>query len=93
MSWVFVLLAGIVIGKWVEADKRKAVHKAFRAGQAYARNRAKVYRVQQYREAIPVPGYAEARWMDHGVEHRKVISVNDVARMAIANGRAVGRVQ
>jgi hypothetical protein len=93
MSGIFILLAGVVLGIWHSKTVRVAEHKAFRAGQAYARNRAKVYRVQDCREAIPVPGYAEARWMDHGVEHRKIVSINEIANKALAEGRAVGRVQ
>ena len=93
MYEIFILLAGVVLGIWHRKTVRAAEHRAYRAGQAQARQRARVYRVQNCREAIPVPGYAEAKWVDHGVEHHKIVSINAIAQKAIAEGRAVGRVQ
>ena len=45
MSGIFILLAGVVLGIWHSKTVRAAEHKAFRAGQALARQRAKVRRV------------------------------------------------
>lgn len=90
---LMILMAGYIVGRWHERDKARAVNKAFLDGKAVARQVAKNNRAQRGMEAIPVPGYAEAKWVDHGVEKKAVVSVNEIAKLAVANGRAAGRVQ
>ena len=93
MELMLILCAGFVIGAIMEKRKQAAVAAAYRRGRRDARQAFKDIRVQKMREAIPVPGYAEARWMDHGVEHCKIVSIDEIARKAVTEGRAVGRIQ
>ena len=90
---VFVLLAGFALGAIMEKRKQASVAAAYRQGRKDARQAQKDIRWQKGMEAIPVPGYAEARWMDHGVEHRKIVSIDEIARKAVTDGRAVGQVR
>lgn len=94
MNLILVLLAGGIIGVWHERDKAKAARKAFREGEAHARQRARDHRVyaQQPRQAVPVPIYSDAKH-NYVPAYLRRARVNEIATQAVTLGKAVGRVQ
>ena len=95
MYEVFILLAGVVFGVWHSRTVRIAENRAYRAGQAQARQRARMYRVHACREAIPVPGYSDATGYQPSFARKqmKLASVTQIAEAAKVYGKAAGQVR
>ena len=95
MYEICILLAGVVFGVWHCKTVRTAEKRAFRAGQAQARQRARVYRVHACREAIPVPGYSDATGYQPSYERKavKLATVTQIAQAAKTYGAAAGQVR
>lgn len=93
---ILILLAGGIIGIWHERDKAQAARKAYRQGEAHARQRQKMYAVYspKPREAIPVPGYEMGREVPSYIRKAQAQqTINQIATQAVTLGRAAGRVQ